>query len=216
MDTKIKRAYLLFEFLLLFFGVPLLVFFTSWAKKPVLILPPVFVLFLLYFAWKKDFSFKSFLRFDVSLKMILRNAGLMLLATVLLTIYVLLFERENLLNLPRKNPELWILMMVVYPVISAFIQEVIYRTFLFSRYSRLFKHRVWMILVSGVAFSFVHIVYYSSFSMVTTFILGTYLAYIYEKTKSVLFTTILHGYLGNVVFTVGLGHHFWQDMEQFL
>lgn len=216
MDTKIKRTYLSFEFLLLFFGAPLVVFFTDWGTHPVLILPPAFVLFLLYFVWKKNFSFKSFLRFDVSLKMILRNTALMLLATVLLAVYVLLFERENLFNLPHKNTRLWITMMLVYPVISAFIQEVIYRAFLFSRYSRLFKHRDWIILASGVAFSFVHIVYFSSFSMITTFILGTYLAYIYGKTKSVLFTTILHGYLGNVVFTVGLGHHFWQDMEQFL
>jgi membrane protease YdiL (CAAX protease family) len=73
-----------------------------------------------------------------------------------------------------------------------------------------------MIFASAAAFSFVHIVYYSPFSMITTFFLGLYLGYIYEKTKSVLFTAILHGYLGNVVFTVGLGHHFWQDMEKYL
>jgi len=60
-----------------------------------------------------------------------------------------------------------------------------------------------MIFASATAFGFVHIIFYSPFSMITTFILGIYLAYIYEKTNSVLFTTILHGYLGDVVFTVG-------------
>lgn len=139
----------------------------------------------------------------------------MLLATVLLTVYVLLFERENLLNLPRKNTWLWITMMVGYPLISAFIQEVIYRVFIMRRYARIFKNKTLMIFASATAFSFVHIVYFSPFAMITTFILGIYLAYIYEKTKSVLFTTILHGYLGNVVFTVGLGHHFWQNMQQY-
>ena len=215
MNAKIKYHYLLFEFLLIFFGVPLLIFFTKPVTHPVILLIPFFVFFLLYFLWKKDFSFKSFLRFNVSQKLVIRNVGLMILATTLLGAYVLLFESENMLNLPKKNTRLWILMMVIYPLVSAFIQEVIYRVFIFRRYSHLFKTKSWMIFASALAFSFVHIVYYSPFSMVSTFVLGIYLAYIYEKTKSVLLTTLLHGYLGNVVFTVGLGHHFWQDMDKF-
>ena len=216
MNINIKRTYLLLEFLLLFFGIPLIVFYTEPVKHPVLILPPVFVFFLLYFMWKKDFSFKSFLKFDVPLKLVLRNVGLMILATTLLGAYVLLFESEKMLNLPKKNTRLWIIMLIGYPLISASVQEIIYRTFIFRRYSRLFKTKNWMIFASAAAFSFVHIVYYSPFSMITTFFLGLYLSYIYEKTKSILFTTVLHGYLGNVVFTVGLGHHFWQNIGKYL
>lgn len=216
MNTRIKRTYLLLEFLLLFFGIPLVVFYTEPVTHSILVLIPAFVFFMLYFLWKKDFSFKSFLRFNVSQKMILKNIGLMMVATTLLGGYVLLFESENMLNLPKRNTRLWILMLVAYPLISASIQEIIYRVFIFRHYSRLFKNKSWMIFASAAAFSFVHIVYYSPFSIITTFILGIYLGYIYEKTKSVLFTAILHGYLGNVVFTVGLGHHFWQDMGKYL
>jgi len=59
-------------------------------------------------------------------------------------------------------------------------------------------------------------IYYSLLSLVLTFIAGIYLAWMYEKTKSVLFTALIHGILGNLVFTIGLGHHFWQNMEKWL
>lgn len=218
MNTKIKRIYLFLEFLLLFFGIPLVLTVKNWLSDahPIFLLPPLFLLFLLYFRLQKNFSLKSFFRFKIPLKMLLKNGLILLLATLLLVLYVLFFERENLLNLPRNNIRIWFLMIVGYPLISAFIQEVIYRTFLFRRYSGLFQHKAVTIITGALAFSFVHIVYYSLFSIITTFILGIYLGYIYEKTKSVLFTTLLHGYLGNVVFTVGLGHHFWQNMQQYL
>ncbi len=218
MNIKIKKTWLIAEFLLLFFGLPLALYFSNRIKQihPVLLLLPVFLFFLLYFRQKKDFSFKSFLRFDISSKTILKNAGLILLASIALLAYVYLFERENMFNLPRKNTRLYIVMMVVYPLISAFIQEVIYRVFIFRRYSRVFTNKTLMIFASAVAFSFVHIVYFSPFAIAATFLAGIYFAYIYEKTKSVLFTTVLHGFIGNVVFTVGLGHHFWQNMQQYL
>lgn len=45
-----------------------------------------------------------------------------------------------------------------------------------------------------------------------TFIGGVYLAGIYWQTRSVLFTTLLHGVLGIMVFGVGLGQYFWLDI----
>jgi len=42
------------------------------------------------------------------------------LATTLLGTYALLFESENMLNLLKKNTQLWITMMGVYPLVSFF------------------------------------------------------------------------------------------------
>jgi membrane protease YdiL (CAAX protease family) len=107
-------------------------------------------------------------------------------------------------------------MFFFYPTFSAYQQEVVYRKFIFMRYRPLF-HKKWMlILASGITFSFVHIVYFSALSLILTFIAGIYLAYIYEKTKSVMFVGILHGIMGFLVFTVGLGQHFWLDMMEWL
>lgn len=43
-----------------------------------------------------------------------------------------------------------------------------------------------------------------------------FLAPVYERTGSVLFTSILHGIFGNIVFTIGLGEFFWLDMYKLI
>jgi len=126
--------------------------------------------------------------------------------------YVVAFEREKLFNLPRTHPWIFVAMCVFYPVFSAFGQEIIYRTFLFRRYRRIFPREWHFVLASGLTFSFLHIVYYNPVSMILTFVGGVYLAKIYLKTRSVLFTSALHGVLGIMVFGVGLGQNFWLDM----
>jgi membrane protease YdiL (CAAX protease family) len=139
-----------------------------------------------------------------------------LLTGILLLVYVVLFEPENLFNLPRRNPVIWIVMFFFYPLFSAWGQELVYRKFLFMRYKPLFQQKWILILASGVTFSFVHIIYFSMLSLVLTFFAGIYLAWLYDKTKSVLFTGIIHGILGFLIFTVGLGQHFWVDMMDWL
>ena len=84
------------------------------------------------------------------------------------------------------------------------------------RYQKLFQNKWLLIFASATTFSFVHIVYFSILSLVLTFFAGIYLAYIYQKTKSILFVSILHGIMGFWIFTVGLGQHFWLDMMQWL
>jgi hypothetical protein len=57
-----------------------------------------------------------------------------------------------------------------------------------------------------------HIVYYDPVSMILTFMGGLYFARNYQITRSVLFTSVLHGIFGIMMFGVGLGQHFWLDM----
>ncbi|MFW5831958.1 MAG: CPBP family intramembrane glutamic endopeptidase [Prolixibacteraceae bacterium] len=216
MDIKTKKTYRAIEFILLFFGIPLLMYFGSFMVHPVLILLPVLGALLIYFRNKKDFSFKSLVRLNVSKNTIRINIGLIFLVGLLLTAFVVIVEPESLFNLPRKNAKIWLLLCISYPPLSAWPQEIIYRTFLFTRYTSLFRKRRYLILASGITFSFAHIVYYSPVSMALTLFAGLYLAYVYEKTKSVLFTTILHSAYGILVFTLGLGHYFWLNMEQYL
>jgi hypothetical protein len=48
--------------------------------------------------------------------------------------------------------------------------------------------------------------------MILTFIGGLYFAQVYRHTRSVLFTSVLHGIFGIMIFGVGLGQYFWLDM----
>ncbi len=128
--------------------------------------------------------------------------------------YVYFFHPENLFNLPRANIWIYMALCLFYPVFSAFGQEIIYRTFLSRRYSRFLTKGWQFVLASALTFSFMHIVYYDPVSMILTFIGGLYFAWNYQLTRSVLFTSVLHGIFGILMFGVGLGQHFWLDMPR--
>ena len=204
------------EFILLFFGIPVLIYFYSFVMHPVLLLLPVLVIVLWYFRNKKDINLRTLFNLSVSPAFFWKHIALVLFTGLLMIGYVYFFEREKLFNLPRENTQIWLLFFFLYPLLSAWIQEIIYRTFLFIRYQKLFKKKYLLILASGITFGFAHIVYYHPLSLVLTFIAGMYLAWIYAKTENVFFTSILHAILGNLVFTIGLGHYFWLNMEKYL
>jgi len=211
-----KNIILATEFIILFFGVPMFLIFEENIIHPSSILLPILVALIIYFRKQKDFHLRDLVRLNISKKMWLQQLLAVILTGIFLLVFVLVFEPENLFNLPRRNPVIWMAMLGFYPIFSAYGQEVVYRKFLFMRYARLFTKKWALIFASAVTFSFVHIVYFSVLSLGLTFFAGIYLAWLYDKTKSVLFTAIIHGIMGFLIFTVGLGQHFWVDMMQWL
>lgn len=213
---NIKSIYLILEFTLLFFGIPLFLFFDRSLIHPSAILLPVLLGVLLLLRFRTDFKWKELVQFTVSKNEWLNALTILVVSFSVMLVYVLLFEPDKLFNLPKGNVPIWLLLCVFYPVFSAYAQEVLYRLFLAKRYSSFLKSKQVYILLSGISFSFVHILYYSHVSIILTFIAGLYLSSVYLRTKSVVFTSILHGALGNLVFTVGLGDYFWLDMQQWI
>lgn len=216
MNLTIRKILFWAEFILLFFGVPLLLLFKSGIIHPSSVLLPVLVALIIYFRKQKDFQLRDLVRLNISRKTWLAHLLTVLIIGIALLLIVVIFEPENLFNLPRRNPVIWIAMLFFYPIFSAYGQEIVFRKFLFMRYKKIFPSNWLMILVSGITFSFVHILYFNTLAMVLSFLGGLYLAYVYSKTGSVLFATILHGIMGFILFTVGLGQHFWNDMLQWL
>ncbi len=216
MRGEIKKILLFIEFIFLFFGVPLLIYFETHIIHPSAIILPILIGIFIYLKRLPDFRFKDLIQFNIKKKILLIHAFFILLISLALLSGVYLFDRNNLFNLPKGNILIWIMLCIFYPVFSAYGQEIIYRVFLFHRYRTIFKKNIFFILASGVSFSFMHIVYYSHISIILTLFMGIYLASIYVKTKSVLFTSILHGFLGDVVFTIGLGSYFWLDMYEWI
>jgi len=210
--TRHKIILRIIEFVLLFFGIPLLIYFDRDFVHPSVIILPVLVFIFLILKKTTDFTFRELFRWGVPGATLRRNGMIVVVCLVLMFAYTALFEPDQLLNLIRSNPLVFLAMCIFYPVFSAFGQEIIYRTFLFRRYGALFPKQWWFVVASGIAFSFVHIVYYDPVSMILTLIGGIYLARVYWQTRSVLFTAVLHGVLGIIVFGVGLGQYFWLDM----
>ena len=200
------------ELLLLFFGIPLLIYFDKDFIHPSFVILPLLAFIFIVLLRTTDFTWKELFRWQIPARLLWRH-GLIVLATftVLLGI-VFIFQREQLFNLIRSHPGIFVALCIFYPVFSAFGQEIIYRTFLFKRFRILFPKEWQFTLVSGITFSFMHIVYYDPVSMIITFIGGLYFAQVYVWTRSVLFSAVLHGCMGMVVFAVGLGQYFWLDM----
>lgn len=112
----------------------------------------------------------------------------------------------------RQNRAIWAMVMVAYPVLSVYPQEILYRAFFFQRYASVFKgpHRQWsMILASAAAFAFLHIIFRNWLAIVLTFGGGVLFAARYEQSKSLAATTLEHSLYGCWLFTVGLGQYFY-------
>lgn len=212
----LKRVYLGFEFTLLFFGVPLGILFGTRIIHPTVLILPVLLAIFLLLRFTTSFRFRELISFRVSRKSLIKNGLIVLAISTVLLLSVFIFDPQNLFNLPKGNLRIWIFLCIFYPLFSAYGQEIIYRTFLFHRYRNLFKQEIVLIIASGITFSFAHIIYFSWISTILTLLAGLYFAYEYIRTRSVIFTSILHGILGDVVFTIGLGHYFWLDMSNYL
>jgi len=206
------KFWLLLEFVILFFGVPTWIYLDQDFIHPSILILPVLVFIFIILRRSSDFNWRELFRWEVPRKTIYTNAAIILFSAGMMLAYVFYFHREDLFNLPRANIWIYLGMCIFYPVFSAFGQEIIYRTFLSRRYSRIFTKGWQFILVSALTFSFMHIVYYNPVSLILTFIGGLYFAWNYQLTRSVLFTSVLHGIFGIIMFGVGLGQHFWLDM----
>jgi len=207
-----KKILIWMEFVLLFFGIPLFIYLDEDFIHPSIIILPVLLFIFLVLRRTTNFQWKELVSWGISRSTLLKN-GLILLACTLLSLgYVYFFERANLFNLPRANPLIFVGMCLFYPIFSAFGQEIIYRTFLYKRYTQILPRDWHFVLASGIAFSFLHIVYYDPVSMILTFIGGLYFARMYQLTRSVLFSSVLHGLFGMMIFGVGMGQYFWLDM----
>lgn len=143
-------------------------------------------------------------------------ASLFAVGAVLLAAAVALAIPERLFALPRSRPSLWALVMVAYPLLSVYPQEVIYRAFFFHRYRPLFGEGREMIAASAAAFGFMHILFGNWIAVVLTMIGGVLFALRYQKTGSLLVTAVEHAVYGQWIFTVGLGEYFWSGTQALL
>ena len=116
---------------------------------------------------------------------------------------------ERFLEIPTYRPALWIMIMTLYPLVSAFPQEIIFRSLFFERYGVLFSNAWVAILANGVAFGFGHLFYDNWITIAMTGCGGAIMAWAYLRNRSVLLAWVLHSISGQIIFTVGLGAYFY-------
>jgi hypothetical protein len=114
---------------------------------------------------------------------------------------------ERFLALPRHNPRLWLLILVLYPLLSAYPQEVIYRVFYFEQAARFLPgvRTPWLVALNVALFGFAHIVFGNVWAPTLSAAGGLLFATTYLKSRSVMCSAFEHALWGNLIFTIGLG-----------
>lgn len=126
---------------------------------------------------------------------------------ILLSMY--LFIPDHFLSLIKTNPLLWLLIILFYPLLSVYPQELVYRTFFFHRYGHLFSSQARLIWGSAISFSFMHIIFHNYIAVILTLGGGWIFASIYARTHSTFVVSLVHILYGTLIFTAGLGEYFF-------
>lgn len=121
-----------------------------------------------------------------------------------------LVSPEQLFALPRGRPGLWALIMVGYPVVSVYPQEVIFRAFVFHRYRRLLRTRWAMVFASSAAFGYAHVMFKQpEIAVSLTAAGGLIFGLTYARTRSLAVVALEHSLYGCLLFTIGMGEFFY-------
>ena len=115
---------------------------------------------------------------------------------------------ELVFELPRTRPIVWLMACLLYPLVSVYPQEMLYRAFFFHRYRPLFRNQHLMIWVNALLFGYLHLIFGNPVAVLLTIGGGWVFARTYLQTRSVLAVSIEHALWGIYIFTVGYSHFF--------
>ncbi|HML93977.1 MAG TPA: CPBP family intramembrane metalloprotease [Thermodesulfobacteriota bacterium] len=127
----------------------------------------------------------------------------------LVTILVWTTAPDDFLSFPRENPRIWILVMALYPLLSVWPQEILYRALIYKRYAPVFGEGRGYLIASALAFGYMHIIFLNWIAVVMTLVGGFIFADNYRKRRSLALVSIEHALYGCLIFTVGLGRFFY-------
>lgn len=208
------KTYLAIELVLLFFGLPTVFWYNFAGVSPLFIIGAAFLCMLAYLYFFKGFPNGNFFRLRGTKKELLRVLIIFACLAPPLVAYLLLFHPDLFLSFAKTKPKLYILVMFLYPLVSVYPQEVIYRAFIFTRYKPLFGSGVAMVLCSAGAFGYAHIIFQNYLAVILTGVGGVLFSITYLRSKSLFVTSLEHALYGCFIFTLGLGQFFYHGAVQ--
>lgn len=122
---------------------------------------------------------------------------------------VALMVPDAFLVLWRLNPVAWLVVMALYPVLSALPQEILFRPLFFRRYASILPQGTAALFLNAGVFSLAHLLYWNWIVAAMTFAGGLAFAWAYQVKRSFPLAVALHAVAGNILFTVGTGMLFY-------
>jgi hypothetical protein len=111
-------------------------------------------------------------------------------------------------SLPRRAPGLWVAILLLYPLLSALPQEIVFRELFFRRYGGLFEGRQVAVAVNALGFGLAHLMFWNWVAAALTVAGGVIFARGYLG-RGFLQAVVLHAVAGGIIFTSGLGVFFY-------
>jgi membrane protease YdiL (CAAX protease family) len=207
--SRVKQAWLVVEYAVLFFGLAGVYALIGHPGSPVPLLVLGAIGAVLYLRSRPDFDRRAFFRAEAIRGQLRSIVLLWAIAAVVILVALVILSPGQLFELPRRNPLLWAVVMILYPLASVYPQELIFRAFLFHRYRPVFGSTNGVVAASAAAFGFVHIIYGQWLSVVLTVIAGWLFGQRYRLTNSLATVWLEHAMYGLLAFTVGLGSFFF-------
>jgi hypothetical protein len=115
---------------------------------------------------------------------------------------------SRMFYMPRTLPRVWLAVIILYPPLSAYPQEVMYRAFFFHRYGPLFRRPRTLMIANAVLFGWAHVMAGNFSAVLLTTVGGLLFASTYARSRSTLLVAFEHALYGAFVFTVGVGGMF--------
>tara|TARA_Y100000782_G_scaffold113498_1_gene146325 strand:- start:2120 stop:2758 length:639 start_codon:yes stop_codon:yes gene_type:complete len=196
-----------FEFTLIFVSLPLLGFLlraylANWLIPALIILMAVCSMLLLSDPHFKRLRLTSLGEFSAVKR---RLFSFFFLGALFSGMFYGIMNQENWFSMPRNSFYDWLMLLLLYPILSVMPQELIFRTYFFHRYKRIMPSKTVRIIVSASVFALAHIVYANVLAVLLAFLGGLLFSYTYAQSRSTFACVIEHSLWGLWMFTLGLG-----------
>lgn len=101
----------------------------------------------------------------------------------------------------------YLIVFILYPLVSAPIQELFFRSYFFYRYKNLLNQQ-FLVLLNILLFAFYHKIYGGWLAVLLSLIGGGVLTLIYSRYKNYWTVCLAHGILGVLIYASGFGEYF--------
>ena len=199
-----STQYKFIELLIIFILIPIsfTIDYSIWIKLLIGLLGFIYTILILLKVEKLKFKIRPRLNWKQFASETLMKLIIIIIIT---TAFVYLTDKSFLFNVVLEKPKLWIFILFFYSIFSVYPQELIYRTFFFKRYSKLFRNQRLFIFLNAILFALGHLFFRNTLVLFLTFLGGLLFAITFNKTNSTILVSIEHAIYGCWLFTVGMG-----------
>lgn len=156
------------------------------------------------FSWRKLWQGDGWQRRDQ-----LQALYIFLGLALLISVFTYIMVPERFLGFPKERPQLWLMVMVLYPVLSVLPQELMFRSFFYVRYQNILPGFWVMLGTNAFLFGLTHIMFKNWVAPLFCLIGGLIFAAHYQQHRSLKWVVIEHAIYGCFIFTIGLGWYFY-------